>query len=391
MTTINKPILYRHSEANPFEPPINPNNPEKSKIFQNSKEWAKETSRNANSSIYAYLAELPLKIISYFVLHSDFEANIWTKIFSAAEDLSGFIGDRSRNEIYSHKNEKGEYDDIIGEQEYTANKESTFSLAKINNFIQTKAQALLVPLSLVNPELANDLQWSVVKNVDGCWWRNMSIERAFGAGFWKKLFASEEGSPGGFAYFKQKFSENFSNLRKVYSEYSNNQDKDKKKDLSIKLYNNVDKAISSFFPIVQVLNTFGDIARPIARRLEIEGFTRNTIRFLSMVDRPFTWFTNIFRFYLPEKVLKKDLNPDTKILPDELPNEPGDKSDLLLLSTIGDIFDFGTVLFEDSIKESSGMMDHLVQIFRNLSSSAQDIYFSSRRKNPRIEVEATTS
>lgn len=386
-TTINK-VNYRLSEAFPFERPKNPQNPHEEFASQSDIKWAKDTHIKANQSLYAHLIELPLKIVSYFVLHSDFKSNIWTKVLSAAEDLSGFFGDRFRNQIYAHKNEKGEYDDVTGEEQFTSGNKSKFSLSSINNFIQTKAGILLTPLSLINPELANDIQWSVVRNINDCWWRNMSVERAFGANFWNDLFKSN-GAITGITLIKNKFIENFLNLKKSISEYRNGSKKNKK-DLTLNLCNNADKSMCTLMPIIQCLNTFGDLARPIARRLEIEGFARNTIRVLSMIDRPFNWGVNLFRFYIPEKTVKNERHPDNKILPDSLPNEPGDKSDFLLGATIGDMFDFGTVLFEDQIKESSGMVNHLIEIIRRLSSSASDIYFSTRRKGAKIiSTEAT--
>lgn len=379
MTTINKTnINYRLSEANPFEKPKNAQKPDEDFVSQADKKWALDTHKKANDSLYAHLIEFPLKIVSYFVLHSDFKSNIWTKLVSAAEDLSGFFGDRARNQIYSHKNEKGEYDDVLGEQNFTSGNKSDFTLGNINNFIQTKAELLLTPLSLINPELANDIQWAVVKNIDGCWWRNMSVERAFGANFWSDLFKS---GGSGLAVIKDKFIENFSNLKKSFSNYRNGP---KDKDLTLDLCNKADKAVCTFMPIVQCLNTFGDLARPLARRFEIEGFTRNAVRFLSMIDRPFAWATNYLRFYKPEKTLKNERHPDDKVLPDSFPNEPGDKSDFLKFSIFGDMFDFATVIFEDKIKESSGMMNHLIEIIRRVTCSASDIYFSTRRKGAKI-------
>ena len=116
------------------------------------------------------------------------------------------------------------------------------------------------------------------------------------------------------------------------------------------------------------------ILRPIFRRLNIEGVPRNIVRLLSAVDRPFFWFTNFFRYYLPEKLTQNTESKQHGI------TDVMDSPHLLLASIAGDVIDFGTLMFEDSIKESSGMINHLIQVTRRVSQSASDIYFSARRK-----------
>jgi len=152
----------------------------------------------------------------------------------------------------------------------------------------------------------------------------------------------------------------------------------------MKLCQSADKVSSVFLSMVSWINMFGDIARPIARRLNITGIPRNIIRLCSVIDRPFVWFVNIFRFYLPEKHLQKREreHPENKRKTFNHIGVP----DLLLGSVIGDAADFLLIAFEDKIKESSGSIQHLVEIVRRLKDSVSDIYFSARRRRAALEL-----
>ena len=112
------------------------------------------------------------------------------------------------------------------------------------------------------------------------------------------------------------------------------------------------------------------------------GFSRNFIRILSIIDRPFSWVTNLFRFYLPEKYIQNKENKDNEHKsPIHLSS-----SDLLLGSIIGDMADFGLTIFEDKVKETSGNLNDLVEIARRVKDSASNIYFSARRKRGNEEL-----
>ncbi len=360
--------------------------------------WAKDTDELATQSIISYLIEFPLKIVTYFVSHSDFKNTLWDKVFSSLEDITGTFGDMFRNQIYSHKDSKGEYDDNLGAEltaSHTNKDESSQTLSGINNLVQTKGKFLVAAISLISPSLANDLEWAVVRAMDGCWWRNMSSNIAYGPGFGKNLFHQLFGSlfeklptqnsnenigqtteKITFGSIFNRFKENFQNVNTSWNNYKNTSSENTEETNISKLnfYRNTDKAISSFIPIVNWLNIAGDVLRPLFRRFNVDGIPRNIVRLLSAIDRPFFWFTNFFRYYLPEKLTQNTESKKHGI------TDVMDSPNLLLASIAGDVIDFGTLMFEDSIKESSGMINHLIEVTRRVTQSASDIYFSARRK-----------
>ena len=111
------------------------------------KKWAKDTDSLATKSIFSYLAEFPLKIIAYFISHSDFKNTLWDKAFSSLEDIAGTLGDMFRNQIYSHKDSNGNYDDNLGAELSTSHKKDeaiNSTLGGVNNTVQTKGKFMIL-------------------------------------------------------------------------------------------------------------------------------------------------------------------------------------------------------------------------------------------------------
>lgn len=393
MPTI-EPVGYKYgySEVHPFDDyqkeqhPVF-NNTTKDRSKKDIEKWALDTAILSNKSIYAHLVELCLKIPSYFVGQSELSNEWWAKTLYVAERFSGTFGDMFRNFIYGHKDNNGNLDDNIG-AEIKEGANPNHSVGKINYQAQTKGKFLVAALGFISPELANDLEWAVVRAFDGVWWRNMNIHAAFGPDFTGRLlntvFSNSKKSEKDTINFNQitdKIKEYFNNTINHFS--SNNKSGGEKKD-PLDFYKNAYNLASSFMPIFNCLNIIGDVGRPIARRLGLEGLPRNTLRVLSVIDRPILWFTNIFGFYLPEKHIQKK-----QVLNDENKHKIFNglsHSDLLLGSTIADILDFGLIAVEDTIKDSSGSINHIIEIARKVKDSASDIYFSARRKRAAEEL-----
>ncbi len=343
------------------------------------KKWAKETHDKAQVSVWCHLIEFPLKIISYFLKESDSKDSNLAKFFSSAEDLAGAFGDMNRNQIYAHRDSTGKYDDNIGAELFADNvtKENQgWKFPEINNFIQTKLKFLLSPLSLISPELANDIEWAGIRSVDACWWRKITIDRAFGNGFWEKaynrIFKSSEVPEENqltLDFIKKTFNSHWSSLKENWGKYKNSSEKDNPNNL-INCCDSLDKTISICTPIIHCLNIFGDISRPIVRRLGIEGIPRNAIRILSVIDKPLNWMINIVRYYIPETVGKSQHHPSSI----------ADAPNTLLAATVGDMIDFCSVIFEDKVKELGSGVNHFVEILRRTNNSANDLYLSSRRR-----------
>lgn len=334
-------------------------------------QWAEDTTSLANYSVYSHLVELALKIPSYFVFNSDSKHTWWAKGIFAVERATGTLGDMFRNFIYSHKDKNGNLDDNIG-AEIHAGYDPKYSLGIINNHTQTKGKFLISLLGLINPTLANDIEWAVVRALDGWWWRRMGINLAYGPSFGKKILKGDE----------QFTVKSFVNTLKEHCTNAKTSLKEKNKESFLSFCEHTDKAVSSFLPIVNCLNIAGDIARPIARRLELSGALRNIIRLLSVIDRPFFWATNFFRFYLPEKHIQ---NKQAKETNNKIHLS---HSDILAGSILGDMLDFILIALEDKIKESSNAIQHTVEIIRRITHSASDIYFSMRRNRASSYLES---
>ena len=349
--------------------------------------WAEDTANLAKYSVYSYIIECPIKIISYFVKNSDFEDSIWMKLIAGTEKLTGTLGDTLRNKIYAHKDKDGKFDDNLGAEEFAKDKfgdQSTFNLSRANNFVQTKGTFIVAALSYINPVLANDLDWSVVNLLDGWWWRNMGTNLALGPGFshnlWSKckgLFSKNTGEETlSWDSIKNTFFDHFNKAKKSLSKYNNTSstDETEKKKHLLEFCEYTDKTISTFTPIINTLNIFGDIARPLARRLGLSGFSRNSIRILSVIDRPLIWANNIFRFYIPEKFTENKEEKKHNLF------SFLSSSDMLLASTLLDMGDFGGTILETPIKESSGNINKLFEMGRRASKSFEDIYRAVRRR-----------
>lgn len=306
-----------------------------------------------------------------------------------------------RNLIYGHKDKNGKRDDNVG-AEIHAGANPDYSIGVINNHAQTKGRFIVAALGFISPTLANDLEWAIIRALDGLWWRNMGIHLALGPEFGtrliKRIFGSNETTKGEntkkeneinpltLDNIMEQFKGHFATAKESWHKFRSEQtDKEEKGVNFIKLCHSIDKITSSFLPIVNCLNIIGDFARPVARRLGITGIPRNTFRILSVIDKPFFWFTNLFRFYFPEKYIQNKISKEGNH------RSPGSltHSDLLLGSVIGDIADFGLVIFEDKIKDSSGSFNHIVEIARRMKDSASDIYFAKRRTRALNDLKRT--
>lgn len=372
------------------------NNSIETRTDEDKRKWANETGNLARHSFYFYCAETPLKLITHFVENSEFD-NTWVaNLAYSAERLLGMLGDVSRNLIYGHRDKNGNLDDNLGLEKFERQKHginSNFSIGNINYYSQTGGKLSLVLLGLFNAEWANDIEWAVVNNLDSWWWRGMGTHLAFGGDFSTKVFNTLVKSPLQavndkdkitWGFVQNKFNEHVTNVKKSFSDYNtlNSSDKTQKAEKMIELSQNIDKTVSAFAPVFNFLSITGGILRPIARRFKLEGFSRNSIRILSVIDKPLLWLNNIFRFYIPEKIKAlNDKNRDKEGLFNFL-HAP----DMLLTSTIGSIADFGSIVFESSIKESTGNIKHLVNISRELTSSLGQGYFSLRRMNAQKDL-----
>lgn len=387
MLTI-KPIgdEYKYSEVRPFDDCKKEQHP----VFNNEvtghnnqdiEKWALDTAGLANKSIYAHTVELILKIPSYFISKSDLSDQWWAKTVFVLERFSGTFGDMFRNFIYGHRDRNGNLDDNIG-AEINEGANPNHSVGVVNYHTQTKGKFLVAALGFISPTLANDLEWALVRALDSIWWRNMGIHLAFGPNFTQRLLSGLTGSktdqssettnhkPIDLSHITGKFKEHFKNTVSCFPS--------KNKGNFLDFCQNADKFASCFLPVFNCLNIIGDLGRPIARRLDWEGIPRNLFRILSVIDKPIFWLTNTFRFYLPEKYIQRKHSQNNESKHKVFNNLS--YSDLLAGTTIADILDFGLIVFEDKLKDSSGSINHIVEIARKIKDSASDIYFSARRR-----------
>lgn len=399
MTATISPLTCTHSEVRPYDDHSTEfngfnNSPEK-RTPENKRKWANDTGNLARHSFYFYCMEVPLRLVTHFVENSEFGETWLANLAYSAERLFGMSGDVYRNLIYGHKDKNGDLDDNLGLEKFEREKHginSSLSVGNANYYSQTGGKLSLVLLGLFNAEWANDIEWAVVNNLESCWWRGMSTHLAFGADFSTKVFNTlrspfqnvEDKNKITWEFIKNTFQGHIANVKKSFSEYRNlnSSDKIQKAEKRIELSQNIDRTVSAFAPLFNFLSITGGILRPIARRLELEGFTRNFPRLLSVIDKPLIWCNNIFRFYIPEKIKElNDKNRDKDGLFNFL-HTP----DMLLASTLGSIADFGSIIFEDHIKESSGNIKHLVDISRELTKSFEEGYFSLRRMNAQKDL-----
>lgn len=361
------------------------------------KKWANDTSDYARKGFYFYCLETPLKLVRHFVDGSDYKGTMVANLVYSGERLFGMLGDVCRNLIYGHRDSKGNLDDNLGAQDHGKNEsgKGNISIGKINYHSQTGGKLLLVGLGLYDSELANDIEWSVVNNLDKWWWTSMGTDIAFGPDFFNKclnslqgIFKSKTNEDSSEIPLKQYVADTFKghieNTKNSWSKFSNSSNKEEKDKNLLSFCENADKTVSSFAPIVNTLSVLANVTRPFARRLELSGFSRDIIRVLSVVSKPYSCLTNIFRFYIPEKFTRKNDNP--------LDNKHKmfgflDSADMLLASTIGNTTDFVSVVFESAVKESSGNIRHLLEVSRTLSKSFEEGYFCLRRMYPVHDME----
>lgn len=393
-------LAHTYSEVRPYDDHSSEfnglNNSIEKRSNEDRKKWADDTAEQARLSFYFYCIEAPLKFVTHFVENSEFGDKWVVNLAYSGERLFGMLGDVYRNLIYGHKDRNGNWDDNLGLEKFERQKlgtDSKFSIGNVNYLSQTGGKLSLVLLGLFNAEWANDIEWAVVNNLDSWWWRGMGTHLAFGADFSTKVFNTTVKSLFQYVDDKDKitwdsvkktFNKHITNVQTSFSEYRglNSSGKIQKAEKRIELSQNIDRTVSAFAPLFNFLSITGSILRPIARRLELEGFARNLPRLLSVIDKPLVWCNNIFRFYIPEKIKElNDKNRDKNKLFNFL-HAP----DMLLASTLGSIADFGSIIFEDSIKESSGNIKHLVDISRELTKSFEQGYFSLRRMNARKDI-----
>ena len=333
--------------------------------------WAKETGSLAKQSIFCHLTEIPLKIISYFLKDKE---NWWSKAFFMLERVADTGGGYKRNKIYDHeytdKNGKKQKDDNIGAEDPANNKTgdtTTYKISKLNNFLQTIGRPLIPILGLISPKLANDIDWGFFHTIDSIRWKRAASNNGFYPGFLQdivnSLFKKEKlaGLSEIWKFVKSKLSNNISVAKGCFQNLSLPNNK-------IKFYKQLDEISSTFLSLSQWPNMLGDILRPIARRLNMSGFTRNIIRTLSVIDRPFVWLNYLFRFHLPERLREEKHKENFRF------------SNLFPLVVAGDILDVTSTILEDKVKESSNWLQHTLNIAGILKGSLLKIFFSGRRK-----------
>ncbi len=362
------------------------------------KSWASDSFSNAKIASLFYCAEAPLKLVRHFVEDSEYKGSMIANLVYSGERLFGILGDVKRNLIYGHKDSKGKRDDILGAQEFDrkqAGCETDISLGGINYYSQTGGKLALVALGLYNAELANDIEWAFVNNLDRWWWTGMGTNLAFGPDFSKRCMNSIKGifnsnSESGNNekltkdYIFGQFANHIKGAKDSWFKFLRDSDKEKKKESLLKFCDGADKTISAFSPIVNSLSTLANVTRPILRRLDLTGFTRNSIRILSVINKPYSCLINTFRFYIPEKFTRTNDDPFTsqkKVFNFLAP------ADMLLAATIGNATDFISIVFENVVKESSGNIRHLLELSRKLTKSLEEGYFCLRRMYPIHDIE----
>lgn len=346
------------------------------------KNWANKTLSLAQNSIISHLIEIPLRIVSYFISHSELRETYWSKSLFALEKLASTLGGMFRNKIYARK------DDNLGAV-IAAGKEfndtTTALMTHTNINLQTKARFLIPIISFFNPQLANDIDRGFIEAFDSSWWRKLTLNTGYYPGMLNDFYdkcknlifkvKDEEKKTGEQLTLKFVFNNIKERCKKTFDswkEYSKEKGTSSEKNNStfLRFCKSMDKATSTLLPIIWIpSNIIGDTIRPFARRLNLSGFTRNIIRILSVTDRAFIGFNYIFRHYLPELINENELGIDKFKKP----------SNLYLASLVGDIADLPLTIFEDKIKESSNWIQHSIEILRILKDSAFNIFWSARR------------
>ena len=343
-----------------------------------SNKWAKETSLLATKSLAFYGLEFVFKLSSYLFKQLDDEDRLSTRIYFGAERLFGTFAGMFRNKIY------GREDDNLGaekEAEKHFGDKSTAGLSQLNNFLQTKARFLIPVIGLFKPSLANDIDCGVINVVDSAWWRNMSLNSGFYPGVvqdtlvkFKNFFTgnrdnAQENNLPSLGYLTRQAKEHW-NSAMGCKQKSKEATGNEKNRFQLLYYKYMDQFTSVIMPFICLpSNLFGDTFRPIARRLGLEGLPRNITRVLSVADRSILGINYWFRFFKTEQLLEQKHNVPFKFR----------SSNLYLASLVGDVIDLPLTIFEDRIKESSGWIQHAIEVMRIVKDSSFNAFWAARR------------
>lgn len=338
--------------------------------------WVNKTKKLAWSSIYSGIAELVFKLATYFVSKSEDEESWWTKANDATDSLAGTFTNMYRNMIYARE------DDNLGavnKAKEVFNDTKTHWLTKKNIWLQTKGRFLIPLLSLISPELANDIDQGIFSAIDSAWFRKLSLNSGFYPGivqdllskwFSKKDETRSNPHPPTWKFVREQFSNHLEKAKESWRSYRSESNKDSKDKYLLTFSKYMDQATSIIMPIICLpSNIFGDTIRPILRRLQIAGLFRNFVRILSVADRSLLGINYVFRFLIPDRKAESNLGI----------THPFRSTNLYIGSLIGDIIDFPLTIFEDRIKESSNFIQHSVEVMRLLKNSAFNMYWSGRR------------
>ncbi|MBI3591109.1 MAG: hypothetical protein HY094_07040 [Candidatus Melainabacteria bacterium] len=345
--------------------------------------WADETSKLAHKSVYFHIAELPLKLISYMTYSLD---NWWSRGFSALDTLANAFASMFRNKIYARDDDN--YGAIKKAKEEFGDTKTEW-LTKWNIFLQTKVKFLLPVLSLINPDLAFDIDSGVLGAIDSSWFRKHSLHSGFYPGIVQDLLNKWFGSknngagkehPPEWKLVRQQFKKHSSKAHIWWEKYINATPEHKEKNL-LTFCKYMDQVTSIIVPFICLpSNLVGDTVRPILRRLNLSGPLRTFIRTLSAADRSLLGINYVFRFFIPEHIAEKRLeklkNPNDN---DTFKLSNFKFSYLYLGSLVGDILDFPLILCENKIKELHPFIQHSVEIMRIFKDWAFNTFWSGRR------------
>lgn len=342
--------------------------------------WAEDTKKLARNSIIAHLFEVPLKLFSHFYKpHEGEEHDLKCKIVFFLERFVDSLGGRFRNQIYAHKDSNKNLDDNLGAENFAKEKfgdNTSYNIALANNHFQTTGRFLVPVLGFISPTLANDLDWFIGGTLDAIRWKRAASNSAFYPGFFQDFFNGltfrenvDLKKVCGFAF--NQFKNHCLSAKQSWNEYFNSKGMkhEKKNEALVSFHKNMDQITSIFLALSQWPNMIGDVLRPIARRLEWTGVSRNLIRTLSVIDRPFIWLNYLFRFYFPERITENNETQTNKLK----------NSHLMPLAMLGDAVNFTSTLFEDRVKEGPFWLKHSLKLAEILKNSLFKIFFSARR------------
>lgn len=333
--------------------------------------WANKNHSFAKASICFHLAEIPLKLLSYFYSYNTDKDNQLSKGLFFLERLSDSFGGMFRNLIF------GRADDNLGAEKFAQDKfgdSTTYQISTANHYSQTLGRFAIPLIGLLDQKIANDLDWAIAHGLDSIRWKRTASNTAFYPGFLHDLWHS----------FSSKHPTKLTDIVKAaFNKFKDNVEQAKGSWIALKesstksgklsFYKSMDQVTSSFLALSQWPNMIGDILRPLARRFDLSSTSRNITRTLSVIDRPFIWANYLFRFYLPEKMAEKELEKNNK-------QGSFNFSHLYTASIAGDILDFTATIFENRIKESSSWIQHSIETIRILKGSFLKLFFSGRRE-----------